>query len=796
MVVGSDKVAVPTLDLAEGRILSPPPDWSDRLSVAVAEAIGPVPSPGLDPTLAGPTFGRLLRNVLVWNEAHIALLQGRLAYGQPSPDASEEAAMEMTAAALRSLPGGEFRVISSSLSHYLEAIRAEPSSAKGPPSAEMWERRTSTTEPAWNRLRAQLHTLAGALSDSSRSLSQVYAEEVQTRWERSLRKRAPVPRKGRVRSIPLAGAAISGIGSDAQGGLYILRGGTLEAVTPDGGIVTLYAGVRGRFRPERLAAGDGGLFFIAGEKEALILRLHEKSVRWLSPAPWKLEGTPQAIAVGPGGGFYAAVGSEVLEMDPEGEVTHRHRAAGPIGGLGFQGESLVVSLPGAHRIDRLSDGGFEPLLREADPGFVDGPSPRLRAPRGIVATGEGVLAVADSLNHAIRLVLPDGSVRTLAGGGAGRGDGPARDALFYMPFALAPLPGDILAVAEKGRQGVRLLGIEGEPVLVDPPGAAGIRPRKEVYGHIDRGRALARKGKHPEAISAFDLAVDGSAVDPNLYEALLRRAAAHSALENWEGAAGDFRRAAGLSRLDIEARMGEVGALAELDQLDEAARVLEEIGDVFRGRDASATHRDPLFVRFHCLRARTYIRAGAAGRALEAADEAVRAKERAASLYRVDFVPRDAEIYVVRCQILLSLDQGERAVADSERAVEIDPGLAEGHASRGDALAAVGKLHEAAVAYREAIRLREETGAAHIGLARLYCKQLDDPDKAVHHLDRYLDLGGDERTAAEILSDLTATAQDRRGSYAEAIKVDPNGERYRLRIYEDGSRVRIPYPWE
>lgn len=72
-------------------------------------------------------------------------------------------------------------------------------------------------------------------------------------------------------------------------------------------------------------------------------------------------------------------------------------------------------------------------------GFVDGDAltAQFDEPWGVVADANGNLYVADSANHAIRKVTPDGTVTTLAGSGrAGYQDGKGNAALFNTPRAL------------------------------------------------------------------------------------------------------------------------------------------------------------------------------------------------------------------------------------------------------------------------------------------------------------------------------------------------------------------------
>ena len=793
-IVESDRVALPTLQEAEGKIHIPPPEWTDRLAVALAESIGSVPPARLEPRFLDPTFGRLLRSVLIWTEAHGLLLRGRLAYGMPDAAASEAAAMDLTVAALGEVPSPDAGVIRTILSDYLELIGIGPPDARRGIPEGGWDRRIGDVAASWERARVHLGSLARDLGEKTRPLKGLVDETVGSPWRRSLEGRSPIPIRGRVRTIGLRGAPPAAIATDAVGGIYVLRKGRLEAIGTDGRPVVLFSPERRLFDPYLLAVVEDGKLLLLSEDRGVVIGMAERSLSWLPP--FKSRGRPRAIAAATSGGYFVAAGSEVVELDRDGAVTARHIAAGEVGDIALQGEALVVSLPGLHRIDLLVDGQFRTLAGGDGPGLTDGASPRLRGPWGLAVSSSGAIGVADSLNHAIREIRGDGSMGTLSGGGSGRRDGPAREALHFLPFALAPLPDGGFAIAERGLQGIRLFSPEGEPALAPAAPAMGIRPPREIYAHLDRAKALLRRGRAAEALPELDRAVDGGAIDSNLFSGLMERASARSSLEDWDGALADFRRAGDIAPGSIDAGLGEAEALLRLDRPDEGEPVLAEIRDAFLARPLETRQRDPRLSLHYLLHAKTLMRLGRAESALQEASLGLRAKESAIKLYGGVWSEEDGALYVTRSLILLERKSLDKALADCDRALEIAPGSAAAHAARGGVLVARKEYHLAGKAFREALGAGEDTLSAHLGLARLYAKELDDPDKSIDHLDRYLTLGGNQEIAAGIMSDLSATASDRRGSYAEVIRVDPNGDRYRLRIYEDGSRVKIPYPWD
>ncbi|MDR3672578.1 MAG: hypothetical protein P4L36_17155 [Holophaga sp.] len=100
-------------------------------------------------------------------------------------------------------------------------------------------------------------------------------------------------------------------------------------------------------------------------------------------------------------------------------------------------------------------------------GDMDGPraSARYHGPSGLVLDGAGNLLVADTLNHTIRAIAPDGEVTTLAGepGQPGSADGTGAAARFNLPAALAldPASGNVL-VADAGNNEIRMVTSGGE----------------------------------------------------------------------------------------------------------------------------------------------------------------------------------------------------------------------------------------------------------------------------------------------------------------------------------------------
>ncbi|NLE75221.1 MAG: hypothetical protein GX605_00535 [Chloroflexi bacterium] len=114
-------------------------------------------------------------------------------------------------------------------------------------------------------------------------------------------------------------------------------------------------------------------------------------------------------------------------------------------------------------------------------GFADGPalSAQFHEPVGLTFDAHGNLYVSDWVNHRIRKITPDGTVSTLAGGGAPGPygaliDGPADVARFFGPEGLDVDAQGNVFVADTLNNRIRRIAIDGTVTTVagSGPGAA------------------------------------------------------------------------------------------------------------------------------------------------------------------------------------------------------------------------------------------------------------------------------------------------------------------------------------
>jgi sugar lactone lactonase YvrE len=127
--------------------------------------------------------------------------------------------------------------------------------------------------------------------------------------------------------------------------------------------------------------------------------------------------------------------------------------------------TLYVADTGNHAIRKIApDGSVTTLAGDGQPGDADGrgAAARFRAPVGLAVDTHGNVYVADTYNDRIRRITPEGVVSTQAGGTRpGNADGPAIDAAFDTPSAIAVGKDGSLFVADTGNNAIRRIGPDG-----------------------------------------------------------------------------------------------------------------------------------------------------------------------------------------------------------------------------------------------------------------------------------------------------------------------------------------------
>lgn len=286
--------------------------------------------------------------------------------------------------------------------------------------------------------------------------------------------------------------APEGLAVAADGTVYVAEPYTyrIRRISPEGQVSTLAGGgtepgrqdgqgSQARFMgPKDLAIGPQGDLYVVdfdsvrrvspgGAVTTVSLRNADGS----SYQPIELFG----IAVDPQGNLYLSATSWIDRVSSTGIVTRYagHDAKGFADGtvgrsyfhlprkLAFDRSSnLYVADYGNQRIRCIApDRSVKTVAGNGILGYTDGAAAysRLNFPSGLAVDAAGNVLVADTFNHSIRQISPDGYVRTIAGNNSpGYADGSAT-IQFQRPTDVAARPDGSILVADSDNARVRIL---------------------------------------------------------------------------------------------------------------------------------------------------------------------------------------------------------------------------------------------------------------------------------------------------------------------------------------------------
>lgn len=211
--------------------------------------------------------------------------------------------------------------------------------------------------------------------------------------------------------------------TDAPGARWALQRSTMPGKASCGGFDTLAWGVIG------LAADrNGGVAYLLANGEVHRLRA---------------DGTDDVQAMVDSG--FTALNR--LALDEQGRV--------------------LVAQPNRHTVSRIDSAGVLTVLagRSSEPGWFDGPADqaRLVAPAAVAVAHDGAVLVADSNQHTLRRIDPQGLVTTVAGlaDQSALRDGAGADARFGPWLGLVALPDGSLRVSDPVHHTVRRVDADG-----------------------------------------------------------------------------------------------------------------------------------------------------------------------------------------------------------------------------------------------------------------------------------------------------------------------------------------------
>ncbi|MCL2387866.1 MAG: hypothetical protein FWC89_10020 [Defluviitaleaceae bacterium] len=149
----------------------------------------------------------------------------------------------------------------------------------------------------------------------------------------------------------------------------------------------------------------------------------------------------------------------------------------PAGVFVMDDGNILVSDTGNHSIRKIMGEFVVTVAGNGVAGFSDGDESvaMFNSPRAAVVCDAGFIYVADTLNHVIRRVAPNGDVSLFAGSPriSGFADGALNDALFFEPSGLYITAAGVLYVADSANHSIRRIengvvstvaGQPGEPI--------------------------------------------------------------------------------------------------------------------------------------------------------------------------------------------------------------------------------------------------------------------------------------------------------------------------------------------
>lgn len=313
----------------------------------------------------------------------------------------------------------------------------------------------------------------------------------------------------RRKPLPTTPGWKANVATVAGDGAPVIRDGAQSGFSDPFGVAvaidgTVYVADAGESNRIRKIAPDGNVTTLAGSNEGFSD----------GPATSASFNTPSGLALGPDGSLFVADtgNNRIRKLTREGQVStvagngkpgyadgpaSQAQFNGPIGVAVDKAGNVYVADAYNDRIRMIgSDGQVSTVAGQGSPGYIDGDrnTAMFDTPCGIVVADDNSLVVADTGNHRLRKITPDGNVTTL----------PVAD--LSRPIGLALSHDNFLYVTELDRGRVIqiapdhtahvIAGDNSDVVLFNQPAGIAISPRSDQPPQLyvaDSGNYLVRK---------------------------------------------------------------------------------------------------------------------------------------------------------------------------------------------------------------------------------------------------------------------------------------------------------------
>ena len=157
---------------------------------------------------------------------------------------------------------------------------------------------------------------------------------------------------------------------------------------------------------------------------------------------------------------------------------------------------VIICDSGNHAIRKMDDEFVITIAGNGYPGYRDGKESEafFNEPRSVAINNDGIIYVADTMNHCIRRIDTDGNVTLFAGVPevSGYQDGPPHEAQFHEPSGIAALPSGDIIVADSGNHAIRIISNGLVSTVAGTPGELDRASGYPQGGYIDGINTSAR----------------------------------------------------------------------------------------------------------------------------------------------------------------------------------------------------------------------------------------------------------------------------------------------------------------